>query len=346
MRFNNYIMTVSKKNGKWYCRFQLNGERHHYLCSGATTEKEAIKLENQFLYKLQQQQNGVIPKETPHIKFKKLYQLYDTHASLNKRSYQKDLSFVKVLKLYFSESEDATIKTPNDFELFKSKIMKDRGVAPVTVNKYLNILSKMYSLGVHEKLLKENPLVYVDRFLDKNYVIRYLKGEEQEEERLYKAIRELRPHIEDLVTCALQTAMRKGEIFHLTWFQINFEYEYIHILESKSGKARKIPISKKLMNIFKKLPRVSEYVFINPETGKPYTDIKHSWQTVMEAAGIENFRFHDLRHTAITRMVEKGIPLPVVKEIAGHSKIETTMRYTHTSTKQKIEAIEVLNSYC
>lgn len=337
-------MTISKKNGKYYCRFQLNGERHHYLCSGATTEKEAVKLENQFIYKLQQQQNGVIPKDTPNIKFKKLYQLYDTHASLNKRSYQKDKSFVKVLKEYFPESAD-TKKTPNDFELFKKKIMEERGVAPVTVNKYLNILSKMYTLGVHEKILKENPLVYVDRFLDKNYVIRYLKEELHEEERMYKAIRELRPHIEDIVTAALQTAMRRGEIFKLTWFQINFEYEYIHILESKSGKERKIPISKKLMKILKNLPRTSEYVFINPETGKPYTDIKHSWQTVMEAAGIENFRFHDLRHTAITRMVEKGIPLPVVKEIAGHSKIETTMRYTHTSDKQKVEAIEVLNSY-
>ena len=345
MRCYKSIMTISKKNGKWYCRFQLNGERHHYLCAGATTEKEAAKLENQFLYKLQQQQNGVIPKETPHIKFKKLYQLYDTYASLNKRSYNKDVCFVRVLKEYFPEQIDATSKTPNDFELFKSMLMEDRGVSQVTVNKYLNVLSKMYSLAVHEKLIKENPLSFVDRFLDKNYIIRYLKSDLKEEERMYKAIRELRPHLEDIVTCALQTAMRKGEIFPLKWMQINFDYEFIDIIESKSGKERKIPISKKLMEIFKRLPKTSEYVFVNPETGKPYTDIKHSWSTVMKAAGIENFRFHDLRHTAITRMVEKGIPLPVVKEIAGHSKIETTMRYTHTNSKQKVDAIEVLNSY-
>ena len=78
---------------------------------------------------------------------------------------------------------------------------------------------------------------------------------------------------------------------------------------------------------------------------KPYVDIKKAWTTVLKDAKVENFRFHDLRHTAITRMVEKGIPLPVVQEIAGHTKIETTMRYNHTIPAQKLAAIEVLNSY-
>jgi integrase len=203
----------------------------------------------------------------------------------------------------------------------------------------------MYTLGVNEKLLKENPLINVGRALDKNYVIRYLKSEEKEEERMYKAIKEVAPQIEDIVTTALQTAMRKGEVLSLTWFQIDYNYNIIKVLESKSGKGRDIPISEKLLAVLKSIPRTSEYVFPNPDTGKPYTDIKKSWATVMKKAGIKNFRFHDLRHTAITRMVEKAIPLTVVREIAGHSKIETTMRYTHISSKQKIEAIEVLNSY-
>lgn len=101
----------------------------------------------------------------------------------------------------------------------------------------------------------------------------------------------------------------------------------------------------KLLKVFNGLKRTSEYVFVNSETNTHYIDIKHSWVTVCKAANIKNFRFHDLRHTAITRMVEKGIPLPVVQDIAGHSKIETTMRYTHIMPKQKVEAIQVLDSY-
>ena len=62
--------------------------------------------------------------------------------------------------------------------------------------------------------------------------------------------------------------------------------------------------------------------------------IHKSFQTALKMANISNFRFHDLRHTVATRLVEKGVPIPVVQEILGHSKIETTMRYAHTIPNQ------------
>lgn len=66
-------MTITKKNNKFYSRFQINGERHHYLCSGASSYKEAEQMENAFKYKLQQQQNGVIPKEVKSLPLYKLF---------------------------------------------------------------------------------------------------------------------------------------------------------------------------------------------------------------------------------------------------------------------------------
>ena len=141
--------------------------------------------------------------------------------------------------------------------------------------------------------------------------------------------------------------MRRGEIFNLKWSNINFEYGFIELLETKSGKSRKIPISDKLKNIFNNLQTKieSEYVFINPETQAPYVDIKNSFHTVLEKAKIYNFRFHDLRHTVATRLVEKGIDLVAVKERLGHSKIETPMRYAHAVPERKLQAINVLNDY-
>ena len=88
----------------------------------------------------------------------------------------------------------------------------------------------------------------------------------------------------------------------------------------------------------------SEYVFINPETNKPYKDIKKAFSTVLKNANIKNFRFHDLRHTVATRMVESGTDLVVVQEILGHSSIQTTMRYAHPVPENKKRAIECLSN--
>ena len=66
-------MTITKRNGKYYCRFQIDGERHHYLCSGATSMKEAEKMEAAFKYKVQQQQNGVIAREDKKVKLSMLF---------------------------------------------------------------------------------------------------------------------------------------------------------------------------------------------------------------------------------------------------------------------------------
>ena len=79
-------MTITKRNGKYYCRFQINGERHHYLCSGASSVKEAEKIENAFKYKLQQQQNGVIPKEDKkRYKLKALKENFLEYSKISKR---------------------------------------------------------------------------------------------------------------------------------------------------------------------------------------------------------------------------------------------------------------------
>ena len=137
----------------------------------------------------------------------------------------------------------------------------------------------------------------------------------------------------------------QGEILNLKWNNIDFEYNFIELLDTKSGKSRRIPLSNILKNILERLEKTSEYVFINPKTNKPYTDLKKSFKKVLMNANIENFRFHDLRHTVATRLVEKGIDLVVVQEILGHSKLTTTQRYAHPVPQRKLDAINVLNSY-
>ena len=335
-------MTITKKNGKYYSRFQINGERHHYLCNGASSVKEAEKMESAFKYKLMQQQNGVIPKEIKKIKMDVLFDMFEKHSQLNNRSYRTDIYNLKILRNYFKNKYANDIKL-KDLENFKIYLMTERKIANATINRYRATLSKAFNLGIANKIIQQNPINDFKPLLERNLKIRFLTSEE--ETRLYKVLETTNQYLEPIITCALQTGMRRGEIFNLKWSNIDFEYGFIELLETKSGKSRRIPISNKLLNILNSIDRTSQYVFINPETGKPYTDIKRSFKTLLKKANINDFRFHDLRHTVATRLATSNIDLIVVKEILGHSKIDTTMRYAHAVPKRKLEAIEVLNSY-
>ena len=76
-----------------------------------------------------------------------------------------------------------------------------------------------------------------------------------------------------------------------------------------------------------------------------YKNADRSFRTVLKLANVKNFRFHDLRHTAATRLIALGVPVPVVQAILNHKKIQTTMRYAHPMKEQKISALEKLSNY-
>lgn len=127
---------------------------------------------------------------------------------------------------------------------------------------------------------------------------------------------------------------------------IFYYYKTINLI-AKNGKKRFIPINSVVMNILKEAHKnkVCEYVFVNHTTETRYSDLKRSFNALCLKANVENFRFHDLRHTSATRMVGAGVPITMVKDILGHSDIHTTMRYAHAITEQSLEAIETLSNY-
>ena len=333
-------MTISKRKDKYYCRFQINGERHHYLCKGATTIKEAEQMEMAFKYKLMQQQNGVLPKEETKKTFNSLFDYYLEYAQNKKKSYSQDKCRVEVMRKYFKPYKYISDIKPTHIEAFKTHLLV-KGLSKTTVNRYIEILSKMFNMAIDAEWLDRNPIKRGVKFAEKNYTVRYLT--EEEEERLFKA---LPTFLLRIVFADLMTGFRKGNILNLTWEQINLEFRYIELLDNKGNKHIRKPINSKLFAFLMETP-VEErhgYVFINPLTGDRCRDIRRPWKKALKEAGISNFRFHDLRHTVATRMVKQGIPLPVVKEVLDHSDIKTTMRYNHVADKQLVEAMEALGS--
>jgi integrase len=342
-------MTVKKhKNEKWYCKFTIRGVTKHLLCAGATTEKEALEIENAFKYKLQQQLNGIVPKDQKNVYFNRLKELYIKHAKTNHKKYRNQVYYLNSLEKYFNNGKPVNSIKPEDIQKYIEYLRNSgkRGKRKnSSINRFLEILSKMYNLAIDNGELTENPLMKVPKLKEDNHRIRFLNDDNNEEKRLFNSININAPYLKTLVITALQTGMRKGEILNMQWCNIDFNNRIIHILDTKSGDSREIPISDILYDVLKSIPKVSEYVFINPLTDLPYTDFKKSWHKVLNAAKIEGFCFHDLRHTFATRMVIAGVDFLTLMEILGHKDIKTTMRYAHVVPGRKMEAIKKLATY-
>jgi len=282
----------------------------------------------------------IYPKKEKLVKMGVLLQLYFNYSRLNKRSFRTDCVMLGIVKEFFGDINTTNV-TPHKLEEFKDYLFNQRKVKHSTINRYKALLSKMFNLGIANGLIKYNPAKDMKRLREDNFKIRFLT--KVEENSLYSSLEKSPKYLKDIVTTALQTGMRKGEILNLKWSNIDFEFGFIELLETKSGKSRKIPISSKLLNVLNSIPKTCEYVF-NIE-GEKIGDIKKCWNTAIRNSGIKNFRFHDLRHTVATRLVEKGVELTVVKEILGHADISTTMRYAHAVPERKKYAINILNSY-
>lgn len=333
-------MAIYKKSDKYYSRIQYHGVRRHFLCTGAKDENEAKVYEANELRKLVMVVEGLAVDESREAKLRDLTKVFLAYSKTNKKDYKLDEAKVKVIHSYFGEKTLASKITPKRIEDFKSFMSEKYSNA--YVNRYLACIKTIFNIGIKNELIKTTPMKAVKMMKEDNHKIRYLTADE--EARLFK---ELPEHLKPIVICALQTGLRKSNILQLRWELVDLEFRFIEVLaqQNKGHKIIKIPISDKLLETLESLPRNSEYVFANPETGKPYRDISEGFKNACERANIENFRFHDLRHTVATRLVEKGIDLRVVQEIMAHSTIVTTQRYMHPTPKRKLEAISVLNSY-
>lgn len=161
-------------------------------------------------------------------------------------------------------------------------------------------------------------------------------------------------HLKPILATALNTGMRKGEILSLTWNNVDFENNLfiINASNNKSKKAKRIPLNSYLKTMLLELKlknqAVSEYVFLGDDN-KPIKDIKTAFKNACRRAKIVGLRFHDLRHTAGTRMLESNVNIVAISEILGHSSIDITKRrYLHpdNSLREAVEKLAVFNNSC
>ncbi len=148
-----------------------------------------------------------------------------------------------------------------------------------------------------------------------------------EEVRLLAACREARNHhLLPIVQLALETAMRQGELIRLCWEHIDLNRRTAHLPDTKNGETRTVPLSTMAVRVLRALPRSLHGQAFSGITTEA---IKHAYIRAVRRAGIEDLRFHDLRHEATTRLFEKGLNIMEVASITGHKDLRMLRRYTH-----------------
>jgi Site-specific recombinase XerD len=211
-----------------------------------------------------------------------------------------------------------------------------------SVNRELQLLSRVFSLAIKNRELKANPCSEIEQFKGEVRRNRYLLPDE--EERLMAQLIGRRAHVRLIVVVALDTGMRRGEILRLRKQDVDFYRGNIHVTETKIDEDRDIPmndtITNELMTHCANLK--SDYLFANPKTGKPIADIKNAFTGACEDAELEDLRFHDMRHTAATRMGEAGVDPFTIAAIMEHKDIKTTSEYTHATIAAKRAAVVAL----
>lgn len=221
--------------------------------------------------------------------------------------------------------------------------------SPSTVVRYLAVLSHAFTMAVKEWCwMDENPMRRVTKPKEPRGRVRFLSDEERV--RLLEACRGTQcPYLYPVVVLALSTGMRHGEILNLRWSDVDLVRARIVLQDTKNGERRNVPLTGHAFEEIEKLSKVRridcDLLFPNTHIGdraRPY-EIRKSWNRALRVAKVEDFRFHDLRHSTASYLAMNGATLSEIAEVLGHKTLQMVKRYAHLSEAHTTRVVRSMN---
>jgi len=329
-------MGVFRKGNNWYIDYYIKGRRKRKKIGHS--KKLAMQVLKDVQLKIAKGEYlGIFDeKKIPFEEYTKQYLAY-SKANKAWSTYQRRDRFSIDNLISFFKGKYLFEITPEMIEKYKATRLEK--VTPASVNRELACLKHMYTKAIEWGYVKSNPAKGVKLLKEPPGRLRYLRPEEVE-----KLLKACVGHIRPIVVTALNTGMRKGELLNLRWADVDLENRKITVINSKNNESRVIPANQTLYQELLALSEKAkgEYVFSDKD-GHPFGDIKKGFSSALKRARIENFRFHDLRHTFGSHLVMQGVDLKTVQQVMGHKDIKMTMRYSHLSPEYVQEAMERLD---
>jgi len=229
-------------------------------------------------------------------------------------------------------------------ELLAPKHYKRTGA---TVNRYMATLSHLFSFAVKERrLVDRNPVSDISRKKEPRGRTRFL-SEEERTALLDACAKSEWPALPALVLLAITTGARRGELIGLKWADVDLKKGRALVRETKNDEQRTLPLAGKALDALRELKlhdsARSEWVFVQPSGlpgPGPYEHFDAHWRAALEAAGICDFHFHDLRHTTASMLAAQGASLLEIADVLGHKTLAMVKRYSHLVVDHKAKVIE------
>jgi integrase len=254
--------------------------------------------------------------------------------------------------------------------------VKSREVSRVTINNNIAALRAALNRATEWGVVSSMPLGKIKRrAADENPIVRYLSADEEvrlragliarddrrrdarasanawRRERHYKEFPlygRYTDHITPLVLLALNTGLRRGELLRLQWRDLDLERRVLTVRgeDTKTGQTRHVPMNSEAAMVATAWRSTSydpeTFVFASSDESTPLAYIRKAWTGVVNAALVNSFRFHDLRHTFASNLVMASVDLNTVRELLGHKSVAMTLRYAHLAPEHKAAAVETL----
>lgn len=316
-----------EKRGKYYSvRFWFKGKEIR-RSSGTSSKTKALEFEAHLKKQLWEQS---YLKKSPEKLWVEAVERYLEEAT--KKTIRDDVVILRWLDVYLRNKLLSEINSDllNDIKKEKQK----ENVSPATINHYLKVI-----ISILRKAHKWGWISWVpaaEMMPINNKRIRWLTLQEAEQ-----LIRTLPKHLAHMANFTLATGLRSRNVRLLKWSQINFEkrHAYVSAEDIKNNKALPVPLNTDALMILSQQQRVNEYVF--NYNGKPVTQCStKAFRKALKKCGIENFRWHDLRHTWASWHIQNGTSLQELQALGGWSDFTMVLRYAHLSSDHLKDAAE------
>lgn len=328
-------MSLYKRGNVWWSYIYHDGSRYSQS-TGTSNRKQAERIEDKLKQEFNDRRFQIVQSD-PTITFGAVAARFVASGAVRPHH----LYHLQFLLPFFSDIPALRVTKSLAEDFRKARHTANPAIKDATINRDLSVLRRVFNWALDEQLIAQNPLTRLKMARERRTRRQILSL--AEEERLLGVAPD---HLRAMIIIALDTGMRRGEITSQRWEDIDLVQKTLFVTHSKTpeGESREIPLTARLYEYF--LDNRKPEGLVIDFRGRPIHFVQRAWRTALKHGGVRRVRFHDLRHTFATRMMEAGVMQEIRMELMGHStgsKIQSI--YTHIELPVKREAIRKLEQW-